>query len=437
MMNIKELIRKAYRGKKLFTYQWYWLSKNFMQLPDQFIIDFFPFINWELVYRDFSDWDEEELFKKIFNILYVRSWKASRRHQKKRYWSQSSRVPFDWDEETVFPRFHCRKDGYLCIQDFPDQEYNDTRAFVEDMFVSFYFNFSEHQQYVTMRQINKRISYVPEYLDFNLIDLEYYYLKTYRETLLKERQEYWKKEKKCKDAVKTSRMNVITKEELKRLGMTPLTEYGSIIYPKPSSIYEYLKPLVIENIRVNEKIYGYCDIERTNKYKNDANIKVTYTTDGSTPTINSANVGNKIHLRMTSPIPTLKIHIYKNKRLVALEYIKKRKVLECNSFVYYPSSRELGEDLIGVYNCSDWSHCCFTLKEWDEYKNDPNIKVTYTTDGSIPTIDSADVRKETYFRITSQTPTVNIHVYRYEQLVASWYFTDNQLQTNDGEYNNE
>ena len=93
----------------------------------------------------------------------------------------------------------------------------------------------------------------------------------------------------------------------------------------------------------------------------------------------------------------------------------------------------------GVRNVIDgWkTYCYFDIERQDKYKNNPSIKVTYTTDGSIPTINSTDAGNEVHFRMTSQTPTVNIHVYQDGQLVALQYFTEGHLYSNDGEYDDE
>ena len=95
---------------------------------------------------------------------------------------------------------------------------------------------------------------------------------------------------------------------------------AAISYPSASTVFEYLDDWGIRDVPENGKFYCYYDIVRQDKYKNDASIKVTYTTDGSTPTINSTDAGNAAHFRLTSQTPTVKIHIYKDGKLVALDY---------------------------------------------------------------------------------------------------------------------
>ena len=112
-----------------------------------------------------------------------------------------------------------------------------------------------------------------------------------------------------------------------------------------------------------------------------------------------------------------------------------------NAVIYYPSSKVMYEYLDEYDHRTvpdGWkTYSYFDIKRQDKYKNDPSIKVTYTTDGSIPTINSTDAGNEVHFRMTSQTPTVNIHVYKNGQLVALGYFTEGHLYANDGEYDDE
>ena len=112
-----------------------------------------------------------------------------------------------------------------------------------------------------------------------------------------------------------------------------------------------------------------------------------------------------------------------------------------SALVYYPSSKVMYEylDEYGIRNVIDgWkTYCYFDIERQDKYKNDPSVKVTYTTDGSIPTINSTDAGNEVHFRMTSQTPTVNIHIYKDGQLIALRYFTEGHLYANDGEYDDE
>ena len=100
-----------------------------------------------------------------------------------------------------------------------------------------------------------------------------------------------------------------------------------ISYPTDNSgkgsyyvIHNYLCDHGIRSVPENGKYFCYYDIERQDKYKNDSSVKVTYTTDGSTPTINSTDAGNEVHFKLTSHTPTVKVHVYKNGKLVALEY---------------------------------------------------------------------------------------------------------------------
>ena len=117
------------------------------------------------------------------------------------------------------------------------------------------------------------------------------------------------------------------------------------------------------------------------------------------------------------------------------------KAADHSAVVYYPSSKVMNEYLteFGHRTVPDgWkTYCYFDIERRDEYKNNPSIKVTYTTDGSIPTINSTDAGNEVHFRMTSQTPTVNIHIYKDGQLVALRYFTNGHLYANDGEYDDE
>ena len=95
---------------------------------------------------------------------------------------------------------------------------------------------------------------------------------------------------------------------------------ATIIYPSAATKGEYLDDCGIRSVPESGKYYCYFDIVRQNKYKNDSSIKVTYTTDGSIPTLNSYDAGNEVHFKMTSQTPTVKVHIYKDGKLVALYY---------------------------------------------------------------------------------------------------------------------
>lgn len=112
-----------------------------------------------------------------------------------------------------------------------------------------------------------------------------------------------------------------------------------------------------------------------------------------------------------------------------------------NPIVYYPSSKVMGEYLAdhGIRSTPENGkfYCYFDIVREDKYKNDASIKVTYTIDGSTPTINSTDAGNEAHFRLTSQTPTVKIHVYKDGKLVALQYYTNCHLYVNDGEYDNE
>ena len=163
-----------------------------------------------------------------------------------------------------------------------------------------------------------------------------------------------KKKFKCKVTVKAAKNNtsnntnntevtVITEKEVKQQEAAlnkKYEDYGMvrnsgvysghssfISYPTDDSgkgsyfvIHNYLCDHGIRSVPENGKYFCYYDIERQDKYKNDSSIKVTYTTDGSTPTINSTDAGNEVHFKMTSQTPTVKVHVYKNGKLVALEY---------------------------------------------------------------------------------------------------------------------
>ena len=117
------------------------------------------------------------------------------------------------------------------------------------------------------------------------------------------------------------------------------------------------------------------------------------------------------------------------------------KAADHSAYVSYPSSKVVYEYLTEYDHRTvpdGWkTYCYFDIERQDKYKNDPNIKVTYTTDGSIPNINSTDAGNEVHFRMTSQTPTVNIHVYKDGQLIALVYFTNGHLYANDGEYDDE
>lgn len=163
-----------------------------------------------------------------------------------------------------------------------------------------------------------------------------------------------KKKYKCKVTVKAAKGNtssntnnaevkVITEKEVKQqeaafnkqfeeIGLLRNSGNGkgmsvSISYPvrenDPDNYFvsgDYLSDCGIRTVPEGWKTYCYYDIELQDKYKNDPSIKVTYTTDGSTPTINSTNAGNEAHFRLTSETPTVKVHIYKDGKLVALDY---------------------------------------------------------------------------------------------------------------------
>lgn len=165
-----------------------------------------------------------------------------------------------------------------------------------------------------------------------------------------------KKKYKCKVTVKGAKKNtssntnnntnvkVITEKEVKQQEAALTKKYedygmvrnsgvysghsSSISYPvrenDPDNYFiigDYLSDCGIRDVpEENGKFYCYYDIVRVNKYKNDSSIKVTYTTDGSTPTINSTDAGNEAHFRLTSQTPTVKVHVYKEGKLVALDY---------------------------------------------------------------------------------------------------------------------
>ena len=159
-----------------------------------------------------------------------------------------------------------------------------------------------------------------------------------------------KKKYKCKVTVKAAKGNtssntnnaevkVITEKEVKQQEAALTKKYedygmvrnsgvdagysAAISYPiinNHTILSDYLKDCDIRSVPDGEKWYCYYDIERQDKYKNDSSIKVTYTTDGSTPTINSTDAGNEAHFKLTSQTPTVKVHVYKNRKLVALRY---------------------------------------------------------------------------------------------------------------------
>ena len=157
-----------------------------------------------------------------------------------------------------------------------------------------------------------------------------------------------KKKYKCKVTVKGAKKNVsnntnnntnvkvVTEKEVKQQEAAlnkKYEDYGmvrnsgvysghsaTIIYPSAATKGEYLDDCGIRSVPESGKYYCYFDIVRQNKYKNDSSIKVTYTTDGSIPTLNSYDAGNEVHFKMTSQTPTVKVHIYKDGKLVALYY---------------------------------------------------------------------------------------------------------------------
>ena len=156
-----------------------------------------------------------------------------------------------------------------------------------------------------------------------------------------------KKKYKCKVTVKAAKSNtsnstnntevtVITEKEVKQqeaafnkqfeeIGLVRNSGNGKgmsavVYYPSAAVVYKYLDEYDIRTVPEGWKTYCYYDLERQDEYKNDSSVKVTYTVDGSTPTINSTDAGNEVHFRMTSQTPTVKVHVYKDGKLVALAY---------------------------------------------------------------------------------------------------------------------
>lgn len=93
-----------------------------------------------------------------------------------------------------------------------------------------------------------------------------------------------------------------------------------VSYPDRATVIKYLKDCSAHGIPEGNKYYCYYDIVKKDQYKDDSSLKVTYTLDGTTPTFNSAEVTNQIHVKLTSQTPTVKVHIYKDGELIALDY---------------------------------------------------------------------------------------------------------------------
>lgn len=138
-INIKKLMNKANRGERLSLDQWNWLTRNLKDVPEQFIMDFFPFFNWNRVNM------EEVGYQKIFNILYGRSWEASTRHQAERYWGQYPNLLFDWASGYI-PYFDHEKDDWVYGSDFSDLEYDSALSLAEQDFLAAYTKLPSHIQ---------------------------------------------------------------------------------------------------------------------------------------------------------------------------------------------------------------------------------------------------------------------------------------------------
>ena len=96
----------------------------------------------------------------------------------------------------------------------------------------------------------------------------------------------------------------------------PTDQFGSSV----NTFDYYFDNWGINSFTRDGKIYPYFCISRTEDFENDSNIKITYTTDGSTPTINSADAKNYTVFAMTSKNPIVKTHIYRNNELVGIRY---------------------------------------------------------------------------------------------------------------------
>ena len=91
----------------------------------------------------------------------------------------------------------------------------------------------------------------------------------------------------------------------------------SVSYPKANGFLKKCSPYAHKE---GTNVFTFFDVEKADEYKGDSSIKVTYTIDGTTPTINSTEIVNSLSYKFTSQAPTIKVHVYRNGKLVYLDY---------------------------------------------------------------------------------------------------------------------
>ena len=91
----------------------------------------------------------------------------------------------------------------------------------------------------------------------------------------------------------------------------------SVSYPKANGFLKKCSPYAHKD---ETNVFTYFDVEKADKYKGNPNVKVTYTIDGTTPTINSSEIVDSLSYKFTSQAPTIKVHVYRNEKLVYLDY---------------------------------------------------------------------------------------------------------------------
>ena len=89
------------------------------------------------------------------------------------------------------------------------------------------------------------------------------------------------------------------------------------LYPKANGFLKKCSPYAHKD---ETNVFTYFDVEKADKYKGNPNVKVTYTIDGTTPTINSSEIVDSLSYKFTSQAPTIKVHVYRNEKLVYLDY---------------------------------------------------------------------------------------------------------------------
>ena len=91
----------------------------------------------------------------------------------------------------------------------------------------------------------------------------------------------------------------------------------SVSYPKANGFLKKCSPYAHKE---GTDVFTFFDVEKADEYKGDSSIKVTYTIDGTTPTINSTEIADSLSYKFTSQAPTIKVHVYRNRKLVYLDY---------------------------------------------------------------------------------------------------------------------